>query len=300
MRRAVSVSLGSPARDKRVIVHFGGQPISIERIGTGGDAVRARQLFAELDGQVDALSVGGIDLYVRLDGRDYPIHAALKLVQDVRHTPLVDGRVLKYVLERRVFELVRPVLGEIPDYHSALMPTAIDRIGLAEAVTAVSDSLVIGDLVFTLGIPIPVRGLGRFKRLAKVLLPAVGFLPMGMLYPPGSKDEGFQPKHLRLWREAELIAGDMHYIRKYSPDDLGGKTVITNTTTAENMDLLRARGVKMVMTLSPRFEGRSFGTNLMEAVLTAFAGLGRPLTAAELNALIDRLDLRPDVQQLTR
>ncbi len=92
MKRAVSVSLGSSAGDKRVIVHLKGEEISIERIGTDGDVPKAQRLFAELDGQVDAFGVGGVDLYLRLGGREYPLHAALKLVKDVHQTPVVDGR----------------------------------------------------------------------------------------------------------------------------------------------------------------------------------------------------------------
>ena len=84
MRRAVSVSLGDPARDKAVEVSLNGVPIHIERIGTGGDIHRAKELFADLDGQVDAISVGGMDLYVRLETREYPIHSALKLVKGVK------------------------------------------------------------------------------------------------------------------------------------------------------------------------------------------------------------------------
>jgi hypothetical protein len=53
-----------------------------------------------------------------------------------------------------------------------------------------------------------------------------------------------------------------------------------------------------VITTTPRYEGRSFGTNMMEAALTAYAGQGRPLTDAELNGLIDELELRPSIQQL--
>jgi hypothetical protein len=87
-------------------------------------------------------------------------------------------------------------------------------------------------------------------------------------------------------------------MRKYLPENLTGKTVITNTTTDENIELLRARGVRQVITTTPRYEGRSFGTNLLEAALTAYAGKGRPLSDAELNALIDELDLRPSVQRL--
>jgi hypothetical protein len=53
-----------------------------------------------------------------------------------------------------------------------------------------------------------------------------------------------------------------------------------------------------VITTTPRYEGRSFGTNMMEAALTAYAAKGRTLTDAELNHLIDELNLRPGVQQL--
>ena len=298
MKRAVSISLGSPTRDKCVQIQLNGQLIQAERIGTGGDERRARRLFAELDGQVDALSVGGIDLYVRLDGKDYPIRAALSLVKDVYRTPLVDGRVLKHVLERRVFELAAPTLGGLPHYRQAFMPSCVDRIGLVQAVSGVADEVLIGDLMFYLGIPLAIRGLAQFKRVARILLPLAGFFPLAMLYPPGAKDEPLHPKYTRYWQEADLLAGDLHYIRKYSPADLNGKTVLTNTTTSENIEMLRNRGVRQVITSTPRYDGRSFGVNMMEAVLTAYAGLGRPLLEPELEVLIDELDLRPSVLAL--
>jgi hypothetical protein len=89
-------------------------------------------------------------------------------------------------------------------------------------------------------------------------------------------------------------------MRKYMPENLTGKTIVTNTTTADNVELLRERGVRQVITTTPRYEGRSFGTNAMEAMLTAYAGKGRRLDQAELNALIDELDLRPSVQRLNQ
>ncbi|MEW5871625.1 MAG: quinate 5-dehydrogenase [Chloroflexota bacterium] len=298
MKRAVSVSLGSPKRDKRVVVDFHGTQISVERVGTGGDAQAARRLFTELDGQVDALSVGGIDLYVHLDGRDYPIRAALKLVRDVHRTPLVDGRMLKYALEGRVFERAEPLLGEMPHFRRAFIPFGTDRIGLISAVSQVADEVLIGDLMFMFGVPYPVRGLARFKRLAHLLLPVAGFLPISVLFPPGVKDEAPHPKYQSYWQQADLIAGDMHYIRKYACADLRGKFIITNTTTEENIAMLRERGARLVLTTTPIYEGRSFGVNMMEGVLTAYAGKGRPLDLTELNNLIDELDLRPTLQIL--
>ncbi len=164
MKKAVSVSLGSATRDKRVVVDFKGESVSVERVGTDGDVTAARRLFTELDGKVDALGVGGVDLYLRLGDREYPLRAALKLVQDVHQTPVVDGRGLKHTLERRVFELAEPALGGVPHFRRAFIPLAVDRLGLAQAVASVTDEVMIGDLMVGLGIPIAIRGLDRFTK----------------------------------------------------------------------------------------------------------------------------------------
>jgi len=254
-------------------------------------------LYCELDGQVDAFGVGGVDLYLRLDEREYPLHAVLKLVEGVRQTPIVDGRGLKHTLERRVFHLAATALGGVPHFRQAFVPVAVDRPGLAQAAAEVSDRIVLGDLMVALGVPIPIWGIRNFKRVARVMLPFVSYFPMSMLFY-GSGGAEQEPKYTRFFQESDLLAGDFLFMRKYMPGDLSGKTVLTNTTTVENIELLRERGAKMVITTTPRYEGRSFGTNLMEAALTAYAGKGRPLTDDELNALIDELDLRPSVQSL--
>jgi hypothetical protein len=236
-------------------------------------------------------------LYLRFQGREYPLHAALKLVENVRRTPVVDGRGLKHTLERRVFELAAEVMGGVPRFRCGFVPVAVDRQGLAEAVLEVCDETVFGDLMFGLDVPIALRGPKQYRLVARLMLPFVSHFPMRMIfYASGGYSP--EPKYERYWSEADLIAGDFLFMRKYMPENLTGKTVVTNTTTPENVDLLHERGVRMVITTTPRYEGRSFGTNVTEAMLTAYAGKGRPLTDAELNALIDELGMRPTVQVL--
>jgi len=297
MKHAVSISLGSSKRDKRVVIRFKEEEVLVERIGFDGDVDAARRKYLELDGKVDAFGVGGVDLYLRLEGKEYPLRAALKLVEGVTKTPLCDGRGLKHTLERRVFELGEPLLGGRPHFHQAFVPMAVDRIGLAEAVEEVSDTVIIGDLMVGLGVPLPVNGVRAFKRVAKIMFPIVSYFPMSMIFY-GSDGAVHEPKYVKYFEAADLIAGDFLFMRKYMPEHLSNKTVITNTTTEENIALLASRGVKRVITTMPRYEGRSFGTNMMEAALTAYAGKGRRLTDEELNALIDDLDLRPTVMDL--
>jgi hypothetical protein len=297
MKRAVSISLGSSKRDKSVTIRFKGEDILVERIGTDGDIDRARKMYLDLDGKVDAFGVGGVDLYLRLDDREYPLRAALKLVEGVKSTPLVDGRGLKHTLERRVFELAKKDLGETPHFEQAFVPVAIDRIGLALAVAEVSDRIVLGDLMVALGVPIPVYGIPAFKRVARIMLPMVSWFPMSMLFY-GSDGAEQEPKYTKFFEGSDLLAGDFLFMRKYMPLDIYGKTIITNTTTHDNIELLRQRGAKMVITTTPRYDGRSFGTNMLEAALTAYAGKSRPLTHAELNSLIDELELKPTVLRM--
>lgn len=295
MKRAVSISLGSSSRDKSVRVNLNGQEILVERIGTDGDIEKARRMYLDLDGKVDAFGVGGVDLYLRLDEKEYPLHAALKLVSGIKQTPLCDGRGLKHTLERRVFQLAKSQLGDV-HFKQAFVPVAVDRSGLAEAVAEVADRTVFGDLMVALGVPIPIYGIPAFKRVARVMLPIVSHFPMNMIFY-GSDGAEQEPKYTKYFNESDLIAGDFLFMRKYMPMDLSGKTVVTNTTTEENIDLLRSRGVKILITTTPCFDGRSFGTNMNEAMLVAYAGMGRRLTDDELNEFIDELMLYPTVIQ---
>ena len=76
------------------------------------------------------------------------------------------------------------------------------------------------------------------------------------------------------------------------------KVIITNTTTQNDVDLLQSRSLSYLVTSTPRLDGRSFGANVLEAALIAYAGQGRTLTDNELGALVDELNLQPAVQEL--
>jgi hypothetical protein len=152
--------------------------------------------------------------------------------------------------------------------------------------------------MFGLDIPLPVRSKRTLKLLARLLLPVVGRLPFEWLYPIGEKQEQRKPKWQRYFEWANVIAGDCHYITYRMPAHLQEKIVVTNTTTIEDVDLFRQAGVHALVTSTPVYEGRSFGTNMMEAALIAVSGKKRPLSEAELQTMIDQLDLKPQLQIL--
>lgn len=298
MKRAVSISLGGSDRDKAVEIELLGQKVSIERQGTDGDIAKATARFTELDGKVDALGVGGIDLWVELEGKKYPLYGAHKMIKNVRQTPVVDGSGLKNTLERQVAKALVAELGDRYAKAKVLLTAGVDRYGMTLAFFEQGYEVVCADLMFALGIPIAIRTLPQLKRLGRMLLPIVGRLPISVLYPTGEKQDQIVPKFTQYYEWADVIAGDCHYIRRHMPDNLAGKVIVTNTTTPKDMELFRQRGVTYVMTTTPQLDGRSFGTNMMEAALTAVSGKKRPLSHAELNGLLGDLNMTPTLHQL--
>ena len=82
------------------------------------------------------------------------------------------------------------------------------------------------------------------------------------------------------------------------PRNLDGKIIVTNTTTPEDVDLFQESRVKYLVTSTPVLDGRSFGTNMMEAALVAVSGKGRPLSNEELDQMLGQLGFEPQLQEL--
>ncbi len=301
MKRVVSVSLGSSTRDKRVETEILGEPFVIERIGTNGDMARYRTLAESLDGRVDAIGMGGIDLYLRAGNRRYRVRDAARLIRGVRRTPVVDGGGIKASWEKYlILEHLPREAGISFAGKRVLLVSSVDRYGMAEAFTQVGAETLFGDFYFALGLPVPMRSLATVRVLAACLLPLMTRLPFTLLYPTGAKQEKTTPRYPHLFRWAEVIAGDFHFIRRYMPEDLAGKTIFTQTITAEDRDALRRRRVRTLITASPEMDGRSFATNVLEGIVVALSGRrSEDLTPQEFVQWMLRAGFRPRVETLT-
>jgi hypothetical protein len=298
--RVVSVSLGSSKRDHSVEVEMLGRRLLIERIGVDGDYGKACAMIRDLDGKVAAIGLGGTDLYLVAGGRRYVIEQSRRLAESAKITPVVDGSGLKNTLERETIRRLCETGDLDLKSKKVLVVCAVDRFGLAEAISDLGCDVIFGDLIFSLGLQIPIRSLQTLRVLAAVLLPVVRRLPISVIYPTGKKQDLVESKHGRFFAWADVVAGDFHYIRRYLPARMDGKIVITTTTTSEDVALLRERGVATLVTTTPEFEGRSFGTNVMEGVLIALAGK-RPeeMRPEDYLGLLHQLGWKPRVVRLS-
>ena len=300
MKRVVSISLGSSERDHQAVASFAGQNFLIERIGTNGDKKKAIQLIHELDGTVDAFGMGGTDLYIYAGAKRYTFSETAQIAAAAKKTPIVDGSGIKNTLERRVVQYLAREGGVNFTNKPVLIVCAVDRFGLAEELVNIGSKPVFGDLLFGLGLPIPIYSLDRLAMLARVIAPIITKLPVSLFYPTGDNQVKTTPRFSKYFEAAEIIAGDFHFIRRYMPKRLDGKLIITNTVTQSDERLLQERGVATLITTTPEISGRSFGTNVLEAVLVALSGK-RPeeLTVFDYGSILDQINIMPRIQRLS-
>jgi len=304
MKKILSISVGSSSRDHTTKHVFLGQECELSRQGTNGDFEKAVQRYADMDGKVDAFGVGGVEFFLRVGKRKYYFKDVSRIRRAIKVSKVGDGNGVKGLLERRAFQALEKHLNDKENRTlkgmPALLTTAVDRYGMGEAMVDSGLDLTIGDLMFALGLPFPVKKLSTVRVIAATLLPVITRLPFTWFYALGAEqDKPPQQKWDKYYQQAQVLGGDFIQIRQYMPDDLTGKIVVTNTTTAKNVEELKKRNLHILVTVTPRLEGRSFCKNVMEATLLAL--MNKPqseVTDADFTDLIDRIPLQPNIEVL--
>jgi len=299
MKKILSVSLGSSTRDHSTEAEFMGQRFWLSRQGTDGDYDRFIQLYRDNDGKVDAFGVGGTEFYLWVNGRRYYFRESKQIRKAIKISKVGDGNGIKHLLGPLAIEALKENGYELRG-KKALKTTAVDRYGLAKALVDAGCDVTFGDFMFGLDIPIPIRSIHTVHIIAVLLLPIMTQLPFHMLYPVGAEQEK-EPstKYSRFLEEADVIAGDFLQVWSNLPDDLSGKIIITNTTTEKNVKELQKRNLHVLVTNTPRLEGRSFGTNVIEAMCRCL--IDKPddqITEEDFKDIIARVPLKPQVHVL--
>lgn len=304
MKKIISISVGSSARDHTTRHEFLGQECEISRRGTNGDFKKAIELYKELDGKVDAFGIGGVEFFLQVEDKKYYFRDVKRIRNAIKISKAGDGNGVKGLLEKRAFECLEKYLNEKEGRSlkglPALKTTVVERYSMGKAMVDAGLDVTFGDFMFALGLPIAIKKLSTARLVAATLLPVVTQVPFSWLYPLGSEqDKPPQPKWTKYYQQSQVIAGDFLQIRQYMPDDLTGKIIVTNTTTTKNVEELRKRNLHILVTVTPRLEGRSFGTNVMEATLLALMDKAQSeVTQADFLDLINRIPLEPNIEVL--
>lgn len=287
----VSVSLGHPSRDFSYTLNIAGFEFMVERRGVGGDLKKACALVRELDGKVDAIGLGGVNLYYRFKDKSYPVREGFRLKECAEVTPVFDGFFVKRWVEPHVLERLEGTGTIKLAKKRVILVSALDRYYLGKKCAELGARAFIGDALFGLGIPLLFDSWWAFEISSVLLMPVLGRLPLRVIYPSPVLEETiqrhkevsttgaslsrlclrvFSRMNRSLLKSCDIFIGDLPMLLNAVltlSQNLEGKTVITTTlSSSEEKNLLR-RGCSKVIALGPRIDGRSPGANVLEALL---------------------------------
>lgn len=300
IKEVISISLGSSSRDHSVVLNVLGEEFRVSRIGCNGDRdlMKKKLIEADLNPNVRAIGIGGADIFLNAAGKRYYFREIKSLVRAVHNTPVVDGSGLKGAVEASTVAYMVDVLGIEVAGKKTLVTSAIDRWGIAMAFADAGADVIYGDLLYALDIPIIIHSKKALERAIKVLLPLASQMPFSWIYPSESDSSTASKRSKKtdeLYYNSDIIVGDYKFVIKFMPDDVGDKIIVTNTTTTDDLALLQSRGIKTVITTTPRLEGRTFGTNVMEALLVALTDSSDALESEQYLDLLKRADFLPAI-----
>lgn len=300
-KKIVSVSLGSSDRDYEFTTQLFGEEVHVRRLGTDGDIDRARELVAQFDGQVDAIGLGGMDFQFKVGGRIFIHHQIQQVAQAAQTTPVVDGIHLKNTLERWAISQVAQKWPEIFAHRQIFVLSGIDRYAMAQVLSRFTEYITFGDPIFQLNLPFALRSFRQLDQYAQWVLPQLCAGPYSKLYPLDPAGDSHEPRGVSSFRQADVIVGNMAYMRRFAPDDLQRKVVVSSGLSSDDLDDLRARGVESVITLTPLLNDVHpfVDISLLEAIFTSFLDHPRAeLCDDDYLDLVSRWEVEPQLTVL--
>lgn len=273
MKKVLNISLGSSYRDYDFVLPLFGKEIHVTRFGTNGDVRHARELARQMDGQVDAIALPLPTSYP-VGTAVYRHKPAQLIAKEISRTPVHDGTLLAPLLEQQnIVTLAREDEGLFAG-KKVLMLSGIVHEGLSRAMMGFAKSVTFGDPVFQLKINRPLSTFDQLANYARYAMPLLNRTDYDWLYPVGLHDERL-PRGADLFASAEVIAGSSAYLRRFAPDDLRGKTIVTDWLLPSEIEQLEDAGVTRLVTFTqPLSVDQPFvGTDVLEAILAAASGI---------------------------
>ncbi|MFZ5569149.1 MAG: dehydrogenase [Thermodesulfobacteriota bacterium] len=284
MKKIVSISLGSSERDYTMNSRFLGEDFHIRRLGTDGDVNQAVELMKQWDQKAHVIGLGdvkfpyaiGSNRLVRKD-TEALLEAGKKLA-----TPVTIGTALRRVAYEWSLRHVNYKLGKGSYFSNArvLFMSGMFSYRLSRVMAEYTPNLVFADPLIEKGIPNLLNSLKELEKYATRVHRVMQWIPLKSITDRISPLRGIDNYLFRrAVKDAQVIVipyqNFHHYIQNFFVDELGGKTVITATAYDDRVQLLKDRGVEVIIDTTPKILQQVVAVNVLEAMI--MAALDRPL-----------------------
>jgi predicted amino acid dehydrogenase len=270
VKKIVSVSLGPDSLDCKFRTEFLGQKFSVERIGTNGNARKAADLIPEVKERADVIGLGNVRDHYFVGTNYFQQKSTRKLEKLAGDMPVTTGARLREIVQEWSLRSAQTELGNIFNNARVLFFSGSTNYRLASVMSEYTENLSFADPVLQFGAPNLLYSISALELYAGGSHPLLRF-GAGQS-PLASVAAGRYINTLmlkRAVRNADVVVAPFHQLESYGRKELEGKTLITSTVSADRVEVLKDKGVRLVIDCSLQLFPQTVGLNIVEAMVIA-------------------------------
>ena len=297
MKSIASISLGPLSLDCSFRTKFLGHDFEVVRIGTDSDFKAAEKLVVEWRGKVDALGLGLVHDHYWVGTHYFPQRDTARLEKLAGDTLVSTGARLREIVQEWSLRSAQQELSSFFNNAKVLFLSGTTNYRLASVMGEYTQNLSFADPVLQFGAPALLHSLRALEMYAAGSDPVRRFGPEDRVLPSLAPAKRFNKLLLKkAVRDADVIVAGYHQLERYGPDELEGKVVLTSTISPDRQQVLKERGVRVVIDCSIQIFEQTVGLNIIEAMI--LAALGKPakeIAHDDYLEIFTDLDLKPRI-----
>jgi len=297
MKTVVSISLGLESLDYDFETEFLGQKFRVIRIGTNQDEAKAEALIKQWESHADAIGLGMVRDHYNVGPHHFVQESTRRLENLVTKVPVTTGARLRGILHDWAIRDAQEELGNFFNNSRIFFFSGMGNYRAASVLSEWTDNLVFADPVLQMGLPKMITSRKALELYATGAHYLLKWKPPHVLQPSVAPVKEWNHFILRkALQKADVIVGRYDEIEPFSMEELGGKTLLTSMVTDERLEVLRDKGVHMVVDCTPKIFDMTVAINVIEAMVLAVTGKkAHELTHDDYLEIITNLNIEPRI-----
>jgi predicted amino acid dehydrogenase len=279
-------------------IDFFGETYRVIQYSTNFDVELTESLIKKYDGHCDVICISGIPQKIKFK-KGYFLHpATFKLKSAAKHTPIVDGQVIKDVYipyALRLFSLKNPKFfnkKRIGFYSAGL------QIPFVEPFSEMGNEVVMADPFFLMKMPFNLHSVKSLEKFIKTLSPILKVMKVQKRFVPDFDDDSlFKNRALREFLNCDILVGNEANINFLNLTHLKGRTLLIDIVSPQFEAKLKEAGLKEVLICLPQLSHYpKLNYSILEGIIQIKKGDGVVVNQDDVIELVQNFELSPQIK----
>lgn len=277
MKNITNISLGPASDNYRIETEFLGQKFLIKRFGTDGDIKKAEDLLLMWNKKADVISLSGIKYLYGQGSRAIMNRDLRHLIKaaDTLTTPVTTGETLRRVSHEWAIRHTQFQLGNNFFTNArVLFCSGMASEKVANVIAEYTGNITFADPLFENKIPKILTSMEALNQYANRIHRPLRWMAGRKLFSEQQQLRKINSFILqRAVKNATVIVipySDFHdYVSYFNQGELKDKVVITTTAYEDRIEILKEKGVSMIIDTTAKIIDRVVGVAVQEALMVS-------------------------------